>query len=143
MKFFAMSLFFLSLNGWTILRQDVVNNQNWTHSGTVCRGNIAGGGALGNPPGPFVDASFESQTALEALAAQQDNIAAGLEFCIENSILNFTGFTPIAAAGIGGAWLSDQDNNISTCRLVTTGPAGQVTLNGLQTAGQIVCNSNY
>jgi hypothetical protein len=131
--------------GWASLRNDVVN-QGWTHTGTNCTGDD--GFILGGPPTLTSEADFlalpeDAQNYLLALATQQDNVAAGIEFCKDHASLNFAIQTQIGSASIGGAWHSDQDNNISTCRLVTTGPAGRVTLNGVQTAGQIVCNSNY
>lgn len=68
--------------------------------------------------------------------------AKAMSLCAQRGIL-FENATNVSAAGIGGGWSTLSEEEISSCKLVTEGPAGRVTLNGLQTAGQIVCNDHY
>jgi hypothetical protein len=84
-----------------------------------------------------------AQTEYPSIAGTMEQYRAkALSLCAQRGIL-LENANSISNAGIGGGWSTLSEDEISSCKLVTEGPAGRVTLNGLQTAGQIVCNDHY
>jgi hypothetical protein len=70
--------------------------------------------------------------------------ARALALCGERGIfINNASPTAPTNANIAGGLTTLSAAEIESCELVTTGPAGQVTLNGIPTTGQIVCNDYY